>query len=128
MTAWTHEELDKISKADELEIASLQQDGKPGKFVTIWVVRAGSELYVRSYKGRGSGWFKGVLVNHAGRIRAGGVEKNVTFVEETSPVIQEQIDAAYRAKYRGYGASIVGSVVTETARGATLKLEKRGPD
>ena len=36
---------------------------------------------------------------HAGHIRAGGVGKAVTFVD-ADPSINDQIDAAYRAKYR----------------------------
>ena len=37
----------------------------------------------------------GVLTCHAGHIRAGGVEKDVTFVEEPAPYINDQIDTAY---------------------------------
>jgi len=48
--------------------------------VIIWVVRDGDELYVRSANGRDSAWFRGVQVRHEGRIWAGGVEKDVTFV------------------------------------------------
>jgi hypothetical protein len=37
----------------------------------------------------------------------------------------DEIDAAYRTKYRRYAASIVGSVLTPEARAATLKLVPR---
>ena len=53
MTAWTHHEIDKIARAEELEIAPLRPDGTLTKPVTVWVTRIGDELYVRSYKGRG---------------------------------------------------------------------------
>jgi hypothetical protein len=46
MSAWTSEELDAVGAADELELTA------SGKSVTIWVVRAGNELYVRSSHGR----------------------------------------------------------------------------
>jgi hypothetical protein len=36
---------------------------------------------------------------------AGGVEKDVTFVEETEPGINDEIDAASRTKYRRTQAS-----------------------
>jgi hypothetical protein len=36
--------------------------------------------------------------------------------------VGEAIDAAYRAKYRRYPASIVDSVLTREARAATLEL------
>lgn len=46
--------------------------------MTIWVVRVGDELYVRSVNGRTSAWFRGAQVRHAGHIRAGGMDKDVT--------------------------------------------------
>jgi Uncharacterized protein conserved in bacteria (DUF2255) len=39
MAAWTGEELDRITAADELELASAKGDGTLRKPVTIWVVR-----------------------------------------------------------------------------------------
>jgi hypothetical protein len=125
MTTWTSVELDKIGKAEELQVASLRRDGTLRNPVTIWVVRLGDDLYVRSYKGRASAWFRGVQDRHEGRIRAGGVEKDVTFVEEAGSGINDQIDAAYRAKYRRYAASIVNSIISPEARSATIKLVPR---
>jgi hypothetical protein len=127
MTTWTSDELNRIEKAEEMQIASLRRDGTLRNPVTIWVVRVGDELYIRSVYGRDSGWFRGTQVRHEGHIRAGGVNKDVTFVEETDLHIQEQIDAAYRAKYRRYAASIVGSTVTPQARAATIKLIPHPP-
>ena len=122
MTAWTSDELDKIAAAEELEIASLRRDGTLRNPVTIWVARLGDELYVRSYKGRTSRWFRGTQDRREGHIRAGGVEKDVTFVEETDPGVNDQIDAAYRTKYRSYGARFVNPMVGPEARAATIKL------
>jgi hypothetical protein len=81
MTAWTNDELNKIGAAEELQIASLRGDGTLRKPVTIWVVRQGDDLYVRSVNGRTSAWFRGTQVRHEGRIRAGGVQKDVTYVD-----------------------------------------------
>ena len=53
MAAWTGDELAKIGTADELDIAALQADGTLCNPVTIWVVRHGDDLYVRSYRGSG---------------------------------------------------------------------------
>ena len=125
MTTWTSDELNKIGRAEELRIASLRDDGTLRKPVTIWVIRLGDDLYVRSVYGRTSAWFRGTLVRHEGHIQAGGVDKDVTFVEEADPDIQNQIDAAYRSKYRRYAASVVGSTLTSEARSATIKLAPR---
>ncbi len=125
MTTWTSDELDKIAAAEELELASLRRDGTLRTPVTIWVVRVGGDLYVRSWRGRAGAWFRGTQVRHEGRIRAGGVEKDVSFVEEADPAINDQIDAAYRTKYRRYGGRYVDPMVAPEARAATIKLVPR---
>ena len=125
MSAWTSNELNKIGTAEELEIASLRRDGTLRNPVTIWVVRVGDDLYVRSVNGRNSAWFRGTEVRHEGHIRAGGIEKDVTFVEETNHDINDQVDAAYRTKYRRYAASIISTTVSPEARSATIKLVPR---
>src|SRR5919198_2854326 len=115
MTGWTADELERIEAADELEIASLRSDGTMGSRRTIWVVRVGDDLYVRSVNGRTSDWFRGTQRRHEGRIQAGGVEKDVTFVDAEGEV-GSPIDEAYREKYRRYAANIVGSILTPQAR------------
>jgi hypothetical protein len=124
MTGWTSDELTRIETADELEIASARRDGTLGKPRTIWVVRVGDDLYVRSMYGRAGGWFPGTQVRHEGHIRAGGVDKDVAFAD-ADPGLYDQLDAAYRDKYRRYGPSIIGGVVNPGARAATIKLMPR---
>src|ERR671914_679675 len=114
MTGWTADELEKIEAADELEIASLRSDGTLGSQRTIWVVRVDDDLYVRSVNGRTSDWFRGTQRRHEGRIRAGGVEKDVRFVEADAD-LEARIDYAYREKYRRYDKGIVDSTLTARA-------------
>ncbi len=125
MTAWTTDELNKIGTAEERRIAGLKSDGTLRKPVIIWVVRVGDELYVRSVNGRSSGWFRGIQVRHEGRLWAGGVQKDVSFVEIPDPTINEQIDTAYATKYRRYAASIIDSINGPKAGAATLQLLPR---
>jgi hypothetical protein len=125
MTAWTSNELTKIGTAEELKIASLRRDGTLRNPVTIWVVRIGDGLYVRPVNGRTSAWFRGTQTRHEGHIQAGGVDKDVTFVEvDADDDINDQIDAAYHAKYR-HLAQYVPPVVTPEARAATIKVVPR---
>lgn len=124
MTTWTREELEKIGAVEELRIASLRRDDTHSKPVTIWAVRVGDELFVRSVNGRTSGWFRGAQVRQEGHIRAGGIEKEVIFTD-ADPMLNDPIDAAYRAKYRRYQASIVDSIVSPEARSATIRLLPR---
>jgi hypothetical protein len=42
-----------------------------------------------------------------------------------TPTSNDQIDAAYRDKYRRYGERIIGGVVNPEARAATIKLVPR---
>jgi hypothetical protein len=124
MSTWTDNELKKIEAAEELLISSLRTDGTLRKPRIIWVVRVGNDLYVRSVNGRTSDWFRGVQTRYEGHIRAGGVKKDVSFVEVSDADINDQIDAAYAAKYRRY-ASIIPSINDPKARAATIKLVPR---
>ena len=124
MTTWTSDELNKIGRAEELQIATLRADGTLRNPVTIWVVRHGDDLYVRSVNGRTAGWFRSAQVRHEGHIQAGGVDKDVTFVD-AAPDLNDQIDAACRTKYRRYAASITSHIVSPKARSATIKLVPR---
>lgn len=124
MSAWTNAELQQIGQAEELQIAPLRQDGALRKPVIIWMVRVGDDLYVRSYRGSTSAWFRGVQVRHQGRIWAGGVERDVIFVAEADPDVNDQIDAAYRAKYSRY-PQYVAPMLTPEVRATTIKLAPR---
>ncbi|HML22438.1 MAG TPA: DUF2255 family protein [Aggregatilinea sp.] len=124
MMAWTNAELDKIDAAEELRIASLKRDDTLRKRVIIWVVRVGDNLYVRSANGRDGAWFRSMQMRHEGRIWAGGVEKDVTFVDVSDSDLNDQIDKAYLTKYRHY-PQYVAPMVTPDVRAATIKLVPR---
>jgi hypothetical protein len=124
MSGWASDELDRVGSAEELELASAKADGTLRTPVTIWVVRAGDDVYVRSVRGRTSRWFRGVEDRHEGRVSAGGVDKDVLFVETDEA--DDEIDEAYRAKYGGrYPASYVDPMVSPDVRATTLKLVPR---
>ncbi len=126
MTTWMSDELNKIGTADELEIQSRRPDGTLRNPVIIWVVREGDELYVRAYKGRTSPWFRGALGLHEGHVRAGGVDKDVSFEEVgEDAALNDRIDAVFRSKYRHYAKNIVDTDVTPGAHAATLRLVPR---
>ena len=92
--------------------------------MTIWVVRVGDELCVRSVNGRTASWFRGVQARPEGHISAGGVEKEVIFTD-ADPKLNNDIDIAYRTKYHRYQARIVDSIVSPKARSTTIKLLAR---
>lgn len=124
MTRWTSEELAEIDAVDELEIRSLRQDGTMSGPRTIWAVREGNELYVRSVNGPDAAWYRATRGRHEGRIRAGAVERDVMFID-ADHAVNDRVDAAYRTKYRRYAANIVDSIVTPQARSTTTTLVSR---
>jgi len=124
MTAWAKDELTKMGRAEEVEIAVRRPDGQLRNRVTVWTVKYGDALFVRSVKGRDGAWFRAVQETHEGRIWAGGVQQDVTFVDADHD-IHDEVDAAYRAKYRRYAGNILNSVLTPQARSTTTKLVPR---
>ncbi|MFD9497767.1 DUF2255 family protein [Streptomyces sp. NPDC060035] len=123
MTTWNGSDLEEIGAAEELDLASERADGTLRNPVTMWVVRAGDHVYVRSVKGTAGPWYQGTQSRHQGRIEAGGVRQDVTF-REAGPDEYAGVDTAYREKYGRY-PSIVEHVLTDSARASTLRLEPR---
>jgi hypothetical protein len=124
MPAWTSDELARIGRAEELQLASTRPDGTLRPYVRMWVVRAGDDLYVRSAYGPENPWFVRAKGSGKGRIRAGGVERDVVFAQ-ARPDAHPAIDAAYQAKYGRHGARIVGTVVGPKVRDVTIRLVPR---
>lgn len=123
MTAWTNDELRRIGAADELTIEPVRADGRTANPVPIWVVRAGDELYVRSWRGDDGAWYRAANQRHQGHISAGGVERDVELID-ADDAINDAVDAAYRDKYARY-PSYVEPMVTAQARATTLRLVPR---
>jgi hypothetical protein len=118
---WTDDELRRIGDAVELRLASRRPDGSLRPYVTMWTVRVGEHVYVRSAGGPDRPWYQRAMASGAGRIRAGGVDHDVTFIA-ADPEAHSAIDAAYRAKYDRYGPDIVGHVTGPDAKAVTIRL------
>src|SRR5438309_1588106 len=104
--------------------AALECVGTGQSVATALAVRSGDDIYLRSVRGRSGHWFRGAQDRHEGRIRASGVQQDVTFVDAGHD-IDNEVDGAYRAKYRRYAGSILNSVLTPEARSATFKIVPR---
>ncbi len=72
MSGWGQDELERLGRADETGIASRRADGTLRGYVTIWAVRVGDEVYVRSANGYDNPWFQRALRAGRGRIRVAG--------------------------------------------------------
>jgi hypothetical protein len=123
VSGWTGEELQRIGGAPELRLVARRQDGSLRPFTTIWVVRAGDDLYVRSAGGPKRPWYRAAVASRAGRIQAGGVDAEVEFAT-AAPQANQQIDSEYHAKYDRYGPGIVGHVTGPAAHAVTICLTR----
>jgi hypothetical protein len=120
MTAWGPEELQRIAETDDLHIAPFREDGVSyGTPTWIWSVAVDGDLYVRAYNGQSSRWYQAALQRKAGRIIAAGLTKEVAF-EPVDGAINNRIDEAYRAKYRGN--PYLASMISARARSATVRV------
>ena len=96
--AWPQDELRRIAETDDLHIAPFRDDGATfGTPTWIWSVVVYGDLYVRAYNGTRSRWYQAALRQKAGRIRAAGMTKEVSFEPLDGP-INDRIDEAYRAR------------------------------
>lgn len=123
MTAtWSPAELERIDAAHELEVAARRGDGALRRPLPVWVVRAGDQVYVRSWHRRETGWFGQVLESGRARIRVPGLETDVAVADVGARAAG--VDAAYRTKYGPGGAE---SMVTPAAAATTLRLTPERP-
>ena len=123
MTPWPKDELRKIAGTDDLHISPFREDGKTyGTPTWIWSVAVDDALYVRAYHGQNSRWYRAAVRREAGRITAAGMTKDVTFEPVDGP-INDLIDDAYRAKYRG--SPYLSPMIGTRARSATVKVMPR---
>ena len=89
--------------AGEIDIATRRGDGTLRSARIVWVVRNGDALYVRSVNGPDAAWYRGVQTRMPGGVTAGGLGRDVTFVEAGQHAgtdgLDDTLDEAYRAKY-----------------------------
>jgi len=123
MSAWIEDELKRIARTDDLHISPFRENGSTyGTPTWIWSVVVDDKLYVRPYNGSSSRWYKAAMAQKAGRITSAGIGKEVGF-EPVDGSINDRIDDAYRAKYKGspYLQPMIGS----RARAATVRITPR---
>ena len=123
MSEWPKSALQKIAETDDLHISPFREDGTTyGTPTWIWSVALDGALYVRAYNGRDSRWYQAAVRQKAGRITAAGMTRDVAFEPVDGP-INDGIDEAYRAKYRG--SPYLSPMIGERALSATVEVKPR---
>jgi hypothetical protein len=123
---WTERELSQVGDALELELASRRPGGELRRYITMWVVRVEENLYVRSAGGPDRPWYRYALASAAGRIRAGGIERDVVF-GKADPGVHDAVDLAYHAKYDHFGPGPASRVTGPDAHPVTIRLVRSEP-
>jgi hypothetical protein len=122
---WAAEELARIALADDLHVSPFREDGATyGTPTWVWCVVVGEAVYARAYHGTHSRWYQAAVRQGAGRVHVAGRVWEVVFepVPAGDP-IQGEINAAYRAKYRG--SPYLEPMVSARARVATVRILPR---
>jgi hypothetical protein len=123
MKGWSRAELERIAETDDLHVAPYREDGVTyGTPTWVWSVVVDDGLYVRAYHGRQSRWYQAAVRQKAGRITAAGMTREVTFEPVEGP-INDRIDQAYRAKYKG--SPYLEAMISARARSATVRILPR---
>jgi hypothetical protein len=78
---WRAEELSAIDGWGEAGIATSCSAGTLRAARTVWIVRHGSAVYVRSVNGTTASWYRGVQTCHPGELSAGRLQRGVVFAE-----------------------------------------------
>jgi len=123
MSRWSNDEITKIAETDDLHIAPFREDAVTyGTPTWVWSVVVDGALYVRAYNGQNSRWYQAAMRQKAGRITAAGMTKDVSFEPLDGP-INDLIDDAYRAKYKG--SPYLSPMMGAGPRAATVKVMPR---
>ncbi len=122
-TPWNPAVLSALASAKEVDVTPIDPDGTRRASRTIWSIGVGSDLYVRSWKGRGALWFRDALATGRGElaVTGGTASQRVTFEEvDAAATVQAQISAIFLTKYAadGYAAAMN----EDEPLGATLRL------
>ncbi|MEJ2890303.1 DUF2255 family protein [Actinomycetospora aeridis] len=119
--SWSEDDLAQVAGSEELEITSYRDDGSLRRLTPIWVVRVGDDLYIRSAYGSQGGWFRRATSRGVARVRAGGVETDVTLEPVADEAVREQVGEAYRSKYAGQPGAL-RPMLDDPAAGSTTRL------
>ena len=127
MSIWSQDDLDRFGGASEVEVSSVRRDGALSRARTVWIVRVGDKLYLRSVNGPDAAWYRLTRAFHQGRIEARGVARDVTWIDVNAtgqPDVDSAVDAEYARKYQGSTAAIA-HINSPLARTTTMRVEPR---
>lgn len=121
--SWAADDLTEIDAAQEIRLV-MHREGRPELRVPVWPIVTGGQLFVRSWAGVESKWFRRALADAAQAIEVGGCDIPVTF-EPVTDHDELAIADGYRAKYGRSGESYIDAMIAPQAVEATVRLTPR---
>lgn len=116
--SFSEEDLASLERAEEVEIETQAPD-KAARRAVIWVVVDGGEVFIRTYKGPDSRWYRDAMANPAVAIHVDGKRLPATAIPATDPDSIERTSAGYLRKYardRATQAMLAPDVLETTLR------------
>jgi hypothetical protein len=122
-TEWPHSQLRELSDTEELVLV-VARTGYDTSRVPVWVVAVDGDVYVRSYKGVTSMWFRRVEADADQAIHLGSSDVPVHFENvDRLDHINHAIDAEFNRKYAKF--DYVSAMSEPAAVEATLRVHPR---
>jgi hypothetical protein len=118
--SYSSEDLEALADAEEVDIET-QAPGGPAHRATIWVVVDEGEVFIRTYKGPDSRWYREAVANPAVGIHVGGRRIASTAIPASDPDSIERVSAGFRRKYASDPAT--NAMVAPANLPTTLRLE-----
>ncbi len=120
MTEWTSARLAALGEAEELVLV-ISRAERPDLRLPVWPVVVDGALYVRSYKGVTSGWYRGVVAEQHQAIDIDGEDVPMVFeFVDRKDAVNAAIDSTYLAKYARFDYR--DAMVEPAAVDATLRI------
>ncbi|GBQ02492.1 hypothetical protein SSP531S_39510 [Streptomyces spongiicola] len=96
---WTDAQLRRVQQGDDFHVApDRDADRTPGRFVWVWAVALGGDVYARSAT-RNSRWFHSAVTYGRGAVAVADGEPRVEFSRVDDEAAKDRADEAFRAKY-----------------------------
>ena len=117
--SFSEEDLASLEGAEEVEIET-QAPGNPARRTVVWVVVDEAEVFIRTFKGPDSRWYRDAMANPAVAIHVADQRLPATAIPATDPDSIERVTNGFVAKYRpGASTTAMATQYFDT----TLRLE-----
>jgi hypothetical protein len=118
--SFSPDDLDLIARTEEVEIETQAPDG-PAHRTVIWAVVDDGQVYVRTYRGPGSRWYREATANPAVALHVDGRRLTATAIPATDPDSVQRTSDGFRAKYAADPAT--KAMLRPNVLDTTLRLE-----